>query len=72
MAVERTKMTEDQAEKFLTKYLAARNLTGAKANAHVRLVAAKRLAALARYVEGEEKPAPKKAKAKKSAAKKAA
>ena len=75
----RTKMTDEQAEKFLSKYIADRGLSAQAANKHIRLVAAKRLAALDRYTSehaapaGKAKPAKKGAKAPaKKAAKKAA
>lgn len=48
-AVTRIKMTDEQAEKFLKKHLADRELRGKEADAYVRRHAATRLAALDRW-----------------------
>lgn len=46
---QRTKMTDEQSEKFLIKHLKDRELKGKDAEAYVRRHAATRLAALDRY-----------------------
>lgn len=66
--VHRTKMTEDEAEKFLKKYLGDRDLKGAESNRAIRMCAATRWAALTRYSKKLHKPK----KAKKTGAKKGA
>ncbi len=66
--VQRTRMTDEQAEAFLKKYLKDRDIKGKEADQFVRRTAATRLAALTRYTAHHTKPA-KKGKAKASKAK---
>jgi len=49
--IERTKLSEEQAEKFLSKHLKDRNLKGKEADHYIRHHAATRLAALDRYAK---------------------
>ena len=66
----RIKLTEEQAEKFLAKFLSDRGLSTQAANKYVRLIAAKRLAALHRFAAGAHLDKPlEKAPAKKASKK---
>lgn len=49
--ITRTKMTESEAEKFLSRHLKYRDLKGKLADEYVRRHAATRLAALERYAK---------------------